>query len=574
MSSPDPKFSRRDVVQVAAATLAAVGTPLAGLADEDLRLPERSARAGTQGVEHVRGMVFEDRNGLGKRQAGDPGLPGVLVSNGYEVARTGADGSYSLPVADGDAIFVIKPSGYAVPLDAATCLPRFSYIHRPQGTPASLGLAYSGLSPTGPLPTSLDFPLVPTTEPDCFDVVLFADPQPENETEVTFVRDDVISGLIGTKAAFGITAGDIMFDDLSLFDRYNRIIGQIGIPWWNVGGNHDLNFEALDARASRETYKRVFGAPYYAFEYGSALFIMLDNVDYLGTDSLRPRKAGKYRGQFGARQLAFIANVLKATPADRLVVAVMHIPLKNDLDPDNPANHTRDRAEFLALLKDRKSVSLAGHTHTTEHHYLDTADGFAGPSPHHHHILTTVSGSWWSGPCDRRGIASADSRDGAPHGFHILSIEGSSYTTRFVPANEPNGRQMRISIVGGFEKRGGGAGDCTPVLGSSLTRDELAEAILVVNFFDGGPKSRLSYRVGASGSFPMTRERRPDPFVEEVYRRHRQAIKSWVKAEPSSHIWTARFPAKLALGTHLIEVTALDEYDREHRDQIILEVMG
>jgi hypothetical protein len=51
-----------------------------------------------------------------------------------------------------------------------------------------------------------------------------------------------------------------MFDDLSLYGRYNRIIGQIGIPWWNIGGNHDLNFEAPDSRYSRETYKRVFGA--------------------------------------------------------------------------------------------------------------------------------------------------------------------------------------------------------------------------------------------------------------------------------------------------------------------------
>lgn len=574
MSNSDPKFSRRDVVQVAAASLAAVGTPLAGLAAEDLRLSDRSTRAGRQGMDLVRGAVFEDRSGSGKRQAGDPGLAGVLVSNGYDVARTDADGSYSLPVEDGDAVFVIKPSGYAVPLDAATFLPRFSYIHRPEGTPEGLGLAYKGLAPTGPLPASLDFPLARASEPDRFDVVLFADPQPENETEVSFVRDDVVTSLRRTKAAFGITAGDIMFDDLSLYDRYNSIVGQIGIPWWNVGGNHDLNFEAPDSRASRETYKRVFGAPYYAFEYGNALFLMLDNVDYLGTDPSRPREAGKYRGRFGARQLAFIANVLKATPADRLIVAVMHIPLKNDLDPDNPANHTSDRVEFLALLKERKAVSLAGHTHTTEHHYLGAADGYAGPVPHHHHILTTVSGSWWSGPCDRRGIASADSRDGTPHGFHILSVEGSSYTTRFVPANEPNERQMRLSILAPSHGRRDEARDCAPVLGSSLTRDELSEAILVVNFFDGGPKSRLSYRVGASSLFPMKRERRPDPFVEEVYRRHRQAIKSWVKAEPSSHIWTARLQADLALGTHLIEVMALDEYDREHRDQIILEVTG
>ena len=44
------------------------------------------------------------------------------------------------------------------------------------------------------------------------------------------------------------------------------------------------------------------------------------------------------------------------------------------------------------------------------HHYFSVESGFSGPSPHHHHVMTTVSGSWWSGPYDHRGIAVADSR--------------------------------------------------------------------------------------------------------------------------------------------------------------------
>ena len=95
-------------------------------------------------------------------------------------------------------------------------------------------------------------------------------------------------------------------------------------------------------------------------------------------------------------------------------------------------------------------MSFAGHTHTTEHHYFGAADGWNGAEPHHHHVLTALSGSWWSGPFDHRGVAAADSRDGTPNGFHILSIDGASYATRFVPAKEPNGRQMRLSIESRF----------------------------------------------------------------------------------------------------------------------------
>src|SRR5262249_49642130 len=158
------------------------------------------------------------------------------------------------------AIFVIKPSGYAVPADAATRLPRFSYIYQPEGTPQNLDFLYPGLKPSGPLPKSVDFALTKANEPSRFDAVLFADPQPESQAEIDFIREDVAEGLIGIEPAFGITAGDIMFDDLSLYGRYNRIIGQTGLSWWNIPGNHDLNFEAPSARFSRETYKRVFGA--------------------------------------------------------------------------------------------------------------------------------------------------------------------------------------------------------------------------------------------------------------------------------------------------------------------------
>ena len=77
-----------------------------------------------------------------------------------------------------------------------------------------------------------------------------------------------------------MTIGDIMYDDLSLYPRLNRIIGQIGLPWYNIGGNHDLNYESPNAKYSRETFKRIYGPPYYAFEYGGALFLMLDNVNY------------------------------------------------------------------------------------------------------------------------------------------------------------------------------------------------------------------------------------------------------------------------------------------------------
>ena len=132
---------------------------------------------------------------------------------------------------------------------------------------------------------------------------MFTDPQPETDVEVDFIREDVIEALAGTKAKFGLTAGDIMFDDLSLYDRYNAIIGTIGLPWWNIGGNHDLNYEAPDRRRCRETFKRVLRARTITpSSMRSTLFLMLDDVDYLGDRPDQAARRGQIRGPHRRRR--------------------------------------------------------------------------------------------------------------------------------------------------------------------------------------------------------------------------------------------------------------------------------
>jgi C terminal of Calcineurin-like phosphoesterase/N terminal of Calcineurin-like phosphoesterase/Calcineurin-like phosphoesterase len=559
------EFSRRDALFVAAGGVAAVLTT------------PGAARADTATVS---GLVFEDKDGSGKPVPGNSGLAGVLVSNGKDIAVTDADGRYTLPLPEEAVIFVVKPAGFMPPVDPATNLPRFYRLHQPDGSPASLNLTFAGVPPTGPLPPSVDFALRRLDEPTAFEVVLFTDPQPESDVEVDFIREDVIEALAGTKAQFGLTSGDIMFDDLSLYDRYNAIIGTIGLPWWNVGGNHDLNFEAPDRQRSRETFKRVFGPNYYAFFYSQTLFLMLDDVDYLGTDKTRPHGEGVYEGRLDATQLEFVRNVLTHTPPDTLIVMVLHIPLRTYMDMPVHASSIEkaSRDELFALFEGRRyTVSFSGHTHTTEHHYFDAADGWKGAAPHHHHVMTAVCGSWWSGPYDHRGVAYADSRDGSPNGFHILSVDGNAYKTRFVPAKEPNGRQIRLSIESQFHAanreikyqfRPG------QLNGSPIGRATLGAATLVANVFDGGPKTKVTMRIGERPPIEMSPSRMPDPFVEDLYARNEATKKPWIKAEISSHIWTARLPHDLDVGAHRVVVEAVTEYGDVVSGRLAMEVTG
>ena len=191
---------------------------------------------------------------------------------------------------------------------------------------------------------------------------MVTDPQPETGAEVDFIREDLIQALAGVDAKFGLTAGDIMFDDLSLYPRSNAIMGAIGLPWWNIGGNHDLNFEAPSRKYSRETYKRVFGPNYYAFFYAQALFLMLDDVNYLGPDPAKPRGAGKYEGRLDEGQLAFVRNVLAHTPDDTLIVVVMHIPIRTFLD-DEPYQNLQNREALFSLFEGRRFTGQLRRPH-------------------------------------------------------------------------------------------------------------------------------------------------------------------------------------------------------------------
>ena len=188
----------------------------------------------------AKGTVYEEA-GAGRR-----GVPDILVSNGLDVVATGADGSWSLPLAAGESVFVIKPSFWTTPVDPETQLARFAYLYSPGGTPASLRTRFAGVSPTGPLPASIDFVLRRQDEPTPFDALLMTDPQPESIAELGYVRDDVVAQMGEVPAAFAIAHGDLMFDDLAFYDRFNRMMGTAGIPWHACPGNHDMNYEAPD----------------------------------------------------------------------------------------------------------------------------------------------------------------------------------------------------------------------------------------------------------------------------------------------------------------------------------------
>src|ERR1700722_13637424 len=98
--------TRRDVLIGAAGGLALAAIDAPGALGQDAPASQVAGQVSGQ----VSGIVFEARDGSGMSSAANPGLAGVLVSNGRDITVTGPDGRYTLPLPDEGTIFVVKPA--------------------------------------------------------------------------------------------------------------------------------------------------------------------------------------------------------------------------------------------------------------------------------------------------------------------------------------------------------------------------------------------------------------------------------------------------------------------------------
>ncbi len=526
------------------ATLCALLFASVGFAHEGHQHHESSE---TPKLNTARGIVYDDANQNGMRDAGEQGIAGVRLSNGSEITVTDTQGRYELEIDDDDFVFVIKPRGWATSLSESN-LPRFYYLHKPAGSPTDR--LYAGVEPTGPLPESIDFPLHKQVEPDMFKALMFGDPQPRNVQEVEYIAHDVVEQIVAEKAhdaAFGVTLGDIAFDHLETFEPLNQAIALIGIPWYNVIGNHDLNQDAKDDSESDETFERVFGPAYYSFDYGPAHFLVLDDVMWHGAEG--DQKA-HYHGGLGQQQMEFIRNDLAGIPDDQLVVLMMHIPLGD----------VADRQELYRLIEKRPAtVSISAHTHYMEHRYIGREDGWQGKEKHHHIVNVTVCGSWWAGSKDERGIPHATMSDGGPNGYSIMTFDGNHYSIQMRAAGRPAQYQMHLYAP------------------EVVNADELTKTKVVVNVFNGSESSEVSMRVGRKGIWrPMQRMTNVDPgFILTKEREEKLENRISVdlpKPHETPHLWEAVLPASISAGTHLIQVRAKLADNQAVTDQRVIRV--
>lgn len=492
---------------------------------------------------NVQGFVFADENQNGKKERNEKGIANVSVTNGLDVILTDEKGKYILPISDDAIIAVIKPANYKIGVDKNN-LPQFFYNHKLKGSP---NLKFKGVDATGKLPKSVDFGLIPQEENQEFTALIFGDPQPYTQEEVDFFAKGIVSEVEGIKnVPFGLSLGDLVGNDLALFNPYIQAIKKAGIPWYNLLGNHDLNFDATTDETADETYEAHFGPANYAFNYGKVHFIVLDNVLYPD-----PRNQKGYWGGFTTDQLKFLANDLKLVSKDHLIVLAFHIPLK---ETEGDSFRDADREQLFSLLKEFPyTLSLSAHTHIQRQDYFGKTEGWLQEKPHHHYNVGTTSGDWYSGKFNQEGIPVSTMRDGTPKGYAFINFKGNQYSLDYKVAGKPKTYQMKVFAPKVVEK------------------DRPTRSGIYVNFFMGSKNDILKYRVD-QGAWKVME------YVEEIDPSYTTDVYEWDLTEVlipgrrssnpiiSEHLWRGKIPTNLELGEHSIEIKAIDQFGKTYTE--------
>ncbi len=444
----------------------------------------------------------------GQVRAAGRGVSGVAVSDGLQVVRTARDGTFEILSSHRrDFLRMSVPSGFRIPLNP-TGTARFYQPIAP--------------APSGEMDAVFELErLEDSDENHAF--FLLADIQTQDRQEMEWFHQQTVPDVratheaLGRPQAFGMACGDIMYDDLPLFPDYEEGVSRMGVPFFQVVGNHDLDMDRPTNEGSTDTFSRHFGPPYYSFDRGAVHYVVLDDVFWHGTG---------YLGYLGADQLRWLENDLRHVESGRPVILAAHITIlgsrhqREGREHPSPGISVANRRALYRLLEPYQAHILTGHTHEREHVFA------AGT---HEHVCGAVCGSWWSGPiCP----------DGTPNGYAAYEIRGEEVTWRYKSTGLDFSHQLRVY------PRGADPGAPDEIVANVWDWDP---AWTVVWYEDGERKGEMVRRVGT------------DPLSEELHRGDdRPPRRTWVQPYLTSHL----FYAPVSPGARAIWVEATDRFGR------------
>lgn len=315
----------------------------------------------------VTGTVFADRNGNGRRDTGEPGLPGVAISDQDAVVVTDARGAYRLTSnARSHLVFVSVPDGYR------SRAPFYRTIDA-SATPV------------------FDFPLVAAAHGQTMTFIHASD---THISEASRPRTQRLRAIIDSvRPDFVLVTGDLVRDALrvgeveatSYYQLFNQEAARVTQPLWTVPGNHEnfgIERDKSGVAADHPLYGRAMyhhfrGPDYYSFTTGGVHFVALNTVDIDDT---------RYYGHVDSLQLEWLSRDLAAIPPTMPVITYNHIPFFTAMETVNgymdqpPApsvitvggkaafrHSVSNAAEVMLRIRPHPyPIALGGHMHAPE----------------------------------------------------------------------------------------------------------------------------------------------------------------------------------------------------------------
>lgn len=503
--------SRRAFVKAGAAGIAgAVLDPGRLLADPYAPWPGAAIADGRRGADpsvRVAGVV----------RARGRGLPGVAVSDGLRVVETDAEGAFEIATtASRQFVWFSCPSGYRLPTN-------------PTGT----ARFYQPLANAPEQTAEFDLEPDPVSQDDHTALVL-ADIQTQDRQEMDWFLEQSVPDVtetvraLGDAHVFGIACGDIMYDDLTLFSDYERGVRRIGVPFFQVVGNHDLDQTGVTDEASTETFCRRFGPRNYSFDRGAVHYVVLDDVFWHGNG---------YIGYLDRDALTWLERDLARVEAGSPVIVALHIPVlgshyvrRGEQSPRTNSAIT-NREALYRLLEPFRAHVLVGHLHESEHLFGQGV---------HEHVTGAVCGAWWSGPV---------CWDGTPNGYCLYDVRGEEVTWRYKTVGQPMDHQMRIYPPGA---------------------DPRAPDDLIANVWDWDPEWTVRWFADGEPRGAMVRETAPDPLSTSLHAGpNLPPRRPWVDPVPTDHLFRARLTDGISMSgaPRSVVVEASDRFGRTYAEE-------
>ena len=348
----------------------------------------------------ARALLLNGKTIKGAVVAKGTGLKDVVVSDGYTVINTDAKGHFQLELhPEAVAVFISTPAGYSFVNDKG--IARHYRLLQEIGTENEVNFELAALEKND----------------NEHQFIIWADPQVANAKDVEKMMTQSVPDVQKLVAAagtgtllHGITVGDIVWDKLELFPEYDKAVEQMGIPFFQCLGNHDMDFRKGGDETSDDTFSLRYGPTYYSFNRGQVHYIVMDNVRYLGRER-------EYDGYIQQNQLDWLQKDLAFVPNDKLIVLCVHIPVHRA---------TKNNEALYSLLKGRQVHIMSGHTHYN-------VNAISGNIYEHNH--GTVCGAWWTGPiCE----------DGTPGGYGVYKVNGTELSWHYQSTGKPADYQMKI----------------------------------------------------------------------------------------------------------------------------------